>query len=74
MEETYDKIRPMDISDVMTTFNKEYDGITTFSTYYETQQFCRKLLKNTKEPIQTPTIIRTSLGHFQRLSYIGKIL
>ena len=72
MEETYDKIRPKDINNIMKTFNTEFDGTTTVSTYFDRQQSCKKLLRTTKEPILVATMIRTSLGHFQRLPYMSK--
>jgi len=72
MEETYDKICPKDISNIMKTFTAEFDGTTTLFMYFDWQQGCRKLLRTTKEPILVATMIRTSLGNFQRLPYMSK--
>ena len=72
MEETYDKIRPKDINNIMKTFNTKFDGTTTVSTYFDWQQGCKKLFRTTKEPILAATMIRTSLGHFQCLPYMIK--
>ena len=72
MEETYDKIRPKDISRIMQTFTADFDGTTTVSIYCDWQQDCPKLLRATKEQILVATMIRTSLGHFQRLPYMSK--
>ena len=47
MEETYDKIRPKDINNIMKTFYVEFDGTTTVSTYFDRQQGCKKLLRTT---------------------------
>ena len=64
MEETYDKIFPKDINNIMKMFNAELDGTTTVSTYFDRQQGWKKLLRTTKEPILTATMICTSLRHF----------
>ena len=73
MEETYDKIYPKDIGNIMKTFTADFDGTTTVSTYFDPQQNCQKLIRTTKEPILAATMIRTSLGNFQRLPpYISK--
>ena len=53
MEETYDKIHPKDINNIMKTFNTEFDSTTTLSIYFDWQQGCKKLLRTTKEPILT---------------------
>ena len=45
MEETYDKIRPTDINNIMKTFNTEFVDTTTVSTYFDRQQGCKKLLR-----------------------------
>ena len=72
MEETYDKIRTKDINNILKTLNTDLDGPTTVSTYFDRQQGWKKLLRTTKEPILTDTMIRTSLGHFQCLLYMSK--
>ena len=72
LEDTYDKTRPKDINKILKTFTTDYDGVSSVSTYFLRQQECKKLLRKTKEPIQTATMIRTALGHFQRLPYMGK--
>ena len=51
----------------MKTLYAEFEGTITMPTYFDRQQGCKKLLRTTKEPILTATMIHTSLRHFQCL-------
>ena len=71
MEETYDKIHPNDINNNTNTCNTLTQCPHTLIGNRR-QQGCKKLLRTTKESILTATMIRTSLGYFQRLPYMSK--
>jgi len=72
MEDMFGQLRPMDISSVLDTLGTPFDGTTTLAEYYKRQQHCQYLLEETREPISKATMIRTCLGHFQRLPHMAE--
>ena len=72
LETRYNQMQPKDIKEIMDEFNKSFDDTITSSQYFARQQNCRTKLKHTNESIRTATAVRTCLGHFQAVAYLGK--
>ena len=70
LEKKFDKERPLDVDAVELEFKTNIDTSLPLEKYFERQQLCQDLLKDTKEPIREVSMKRTALGHLQKVPYM----
>ena len=70
LEKKFDKERPLDVDEVELEFKTNIDTSLPLEKYFERQQLCQDLLKDTKEPIREVSMKRTALGHLQKVPHM----